>query len=113
VLQIQAWTRKNAAKIVRFPPLGEECGDTDEQKGACRFKEALMSGATFASLTLRFGYPYVYIHDSTCHHVVLFTFARMFNKIDDVKLLRSYPIRRRYRRVPRKICQICMRQTAL
>ncbi|CAG0919096.1 unnamed protein product [Notodromas monacha] len=100
---IQEWAEKH---IERLKCPGEE-------ETVTRFKEGFMDDTTFDSLRLRIGYPYLYLHDSTCHHIVIVSLVRLYNKVDDWRLKAHYPAVRRHCRFARRVCQICSRRIAL
>jgi snRNA-activating protein complex subunit 3 len=51
-----------------------------------------MSGVRIIDLTLRIGYPYIYMHQGHCEHLMIFTDLRLMN-VNDVHELEDYPIR--------------------
>lgn len=71
------------------------------------FKTALMEETTFGDLELRLGYPYVYVHQGYCEHVIVFSDMRMIHPSDSQyvrdypAVLKTFPLRKRM------LCMFC------
>ncbi|XP_071452080.1 snRNA-activating protein complex subunit 3-like [Hetaerina americana] len=50
-----------------------------------------MENAKLEDLNLRLGYPYVYVHQGSCEHVVVFSDARLINSSDSLCAI-EYPV---------------------
>lgn len=56
-------------------------------------------------LNLRLGQPYVFQHQGSCEHLMIFTDLRLMNVADEQRLT-EYPIRV-YNNVPQILCCAC------
>ncbi|XP_011306648.1 snRNA-activating protein complex subunit 3 [Fopius arisanus] len=68
------------------------------------FQTARMEETRVDSLCLRFGYPWVYQHQGTCEHLIVFSDARLVNADDDLDIS-HYP---KIDRVKPTRCHLCM-----
>lgn len=65
-----------------------------------------MEDATVGDLTLRLGYPYVYVHQGEHEHLLSFTDARLLGVHDDPNP-NHYPIERCTATKHSKYCMVC------
>ncbi|XP_012254068.3 snRNA-activating protein complex subunit 3 isoform X2 [Athalia rosae] len=70
------------------------------------FKVARMEDTTINSLNVRFGFPWVYQHQGTCEHLIVFSDARLVNLSDPLSVS-SYPRIHRMRACSTKYCMVC------
>ena len=70
------------------------------------FTTGSMENTTIKSLTLRLGYPYVYVHQGDHEHLFSFVGARLLSA-DDVQKAEEYPFERSVGMVHSKMCMIC------
>ncbi|XP_022254000.1 snRNA-activating protein complex subunit 3-like isoform X3 [Limulus polyphemus] len=90
--QIRAWAKETVEKIGPF---------TSKKMEDCQFMD----------LDLRLGYPYVYVHQGFCEHLIVFSDLRLCHP-DDSQDICDYPM---YLRTPRKqriICMVCHIKTS-
>ncbi|XP_036356075.1 snRNA-activating protein complex subunit 3-like [Octopus sinensis] len=78
--------------------------------GNCKWREKLsksgvykMEGTQFSDLTVQLGYPYVYMHQGNCQHVVVFSDVRLPFWLDFGK----YPLRIGKSKRLKMACQCC------
>lgn len=76
------------------------------------FKTARMEETKFEDLEIRLGYPYVYLHQGYCEHLIVFSDMRIIHANDSQRvsdypvLVKTYPLGRRVR------CELCRECTA-
>uniref|UniRef100_A0A6M2E536 snRNA-activating protein complex subunit 3 n=1 Tax=Amblyomma tuberculatum TaxID=48802 RepID=A0A6M2E536_9ACAR len=71
-----------------------------------------MEDTTFNQLELRLGYPYVYVHQGNCEHLVVFSDMRMHHSHDSQHLL-DYPfVVKNFPVGKRVFCMLCRKNTA-
>ncbi|XP_046481213.1 snRNA-activating protein complex subunit 3 isoform X1 [Neodiprion pinetum] len=70
------------------------------------FKTASMESVTINSLSVKFGYPWVYQHQGTCEHLLVFSDARLIGPSDNLTIS-SYPRIHRMRASSTKYCMVC------
>lgn len=52
-----------------------------------------MENVKFEDLDIQLGYPYLYLHQGDCEHLVVFSDLRMHNRNQDFKFYSSFPCR--------------------
>ncbi|OTF81188.1 snRNA-activating complex subunit-like protein [Euroglyphus maynei] len=52
--------------------------DWSKKSNDCLAKKSMMSETRFEDLSIRLGYPYLYIHRGNCEHLLVFTDIRLF-----------------------------------
>ncbi|XP_076335950.1 proximal sequence element A Pbp49 isoform X1 [Tachypleus tridentatus] len=80
-------------------------------EGVGPFTSKNMEDCQFMDLDLRLGYPYVYVHQGFCEHLIVFSDLRLCHP-DDSQDICDYPM---YLRTPRKqriICMVCHIKTS-
>lgn len=76
------------------------------------FKTADMAKTKFADLELRLGYPYVYVHQGYCEHLVVFSDMRVLHPHDSQNRL-DYPMPLKTFAFGRRVfCMLCHQNTA-
>lgn len=70
------------------------------------FTTAKMEETTIEDLTVRFGYPYVYMHQGDHEHLIAFIDARLMT-VDDPQHKRNYPFERSIGLSHSKYCIVC------
>lgn len=70
------------------------------------FTVNLMENCRIDSLSLRFGFPWVYKHQGNCEHLIVFSDARLIN-YDDECAKSAYPRITRLKPKSSKLCMIC------
>ncbi|RWS15657.1 snRNA-activating protein complex subunit 3-like isoform X1 [Dinothrombium tinctorium] len=81
-------------------------------RGIGPFKSANMESTKFEDLEIQLGYPYVYVHQGNCEHLLVFTDLRLFVPQSDSRCLKDYPkILATNKRIPIK-CGGCNLNTA-
>ncbi len=70
------------------------------------FSTRKMEETTVGDLTLRLGYPYVYVHQGRHEHLLSFTDARLMG-VDDEPFASRYPIERCVATKHSKYCMAC------
>ncbi|XP_063978030.1 snRNA-activating protein complex subunit 3 isoform X2 [Diachasmimorpha longicaudata] len=70
------------------------------------FKIAKMEETRVDSLIVRFGYPWVYQHQGTCEHLIVFSDARLIHPDDDLDCS-HYPKIDRVKPLRRHLCMLC------
>ncbi|KAJ1916261.1 hypothetical protein H4219_003881 [Mycoemilia scoparia] len=66
----------------------------------------LMDGARFIDLSVRLRYPYLFVHQGNCEHIMMFTELRMANQADD-QFVDQYPKQVFRTRQMRHKCRMC------
>jgi len=79
-----------------------------EKRGMEPLAHRSMEETTLDELTVRLGYPYVYVHQGKCQHIVVFSDVRLFHPTMPSNLS-SYPVVMGVSRYQSRICQICER----
>lgn len=75
------------------------------------FKTARMEESTFQDLELRLGYPYVYVHQGYCEHLMVFSDMRIIHPSDSQRVsdypmvLKTFPFGKRV------LCMMCKQST--
>lgn len=96
---------------LRFP----ECIDLSDviinwtsqsERGIGPFKKSVIT-QTFADLTIQLGYPYLYVHQGNCEHMVVFSDLRLFKNSRDSTELSNYPKFIHSNRRPHINCIFC------
>lgn len=88
---IMDWTnRKHGGQLPRY--------------GVCNSKR--MEVTRFEDLAIKLGYPYVYVHQGNCEHLLIFRDLRMLH-MDDPQIISGYPFRVFRTRPKRQRCMIC------
>lgn len=75
------------------------------------FQSKKMEDTQFLDLDVQLGYPYVYIHQGDCEHIIVFTDLRMVNGSDSLDK-DQYPICCWVRKKKRTSCMVCHSNTA-
>ncbi|XP_050044200.1 snRNA-activating protein complex subunit 3 [Dermacentor andersoni] len=76
------------------------------------FKTADMAKTKLADLELRLGYPYVYVHQGYCEHLVVFSDIRVLHPHDSQNML-DYPVALKTFPCGRRVfCMLCHQSTA-
>ncbi|XP_014482975.1 PREDICTED: snRNA-activating protein complex subunit 3 [Dinoponera quadriceps] len=70
------------------------------------FKTARMEDTRVDSLCARFGYPWVYIHQGCCEHLIVLSDARLVTEDDDL-LISTYPKIEKIKPTTGKNCSMC------
>ncbi len=70
------------------------------------FETAAMDGIAIADLTLRLGYPYVYVHQGDHEHLFSFVDVRLAS-VDDSQRANDYPMERAMGTIHSKMCMVC------
>lgn len=95
---------RDYSKVIR-----EWAEDGKRQVGP--FKTALMEETTFGDLELRLGYPYVYVHQGYCEHLIVFSDMRIIHPSDS-QCVRDYPVvLKTYPHSKRMLCMLCQKAT--
>ncbi|XP_077503950.1 snRNA-activating protein complex subunit 3-like isoform X2 [Amblyomma americanum] len=82
------------------------------RRGLGPFKKAIMEDVTFEQLEIRLGYPYVYVHQGSCEHLLVFSDIRMHHAHDSQHLL-DYPfVVKNFPVGKRVLCNLCRKSTA-
>ncbi|KAK3870941.1 hypothetical protein Pcinc_023876 [Petrolisthes cinctipes] len=71
-----------------------------------KIESAVMEETKIEDLELRLGYPYVYMHQGNCEHLLVFTDIRLHHQ-HDVQDLNQYPVLRGQALKIAKKCNIC------
>ncbi|XP_015604974.1 snRNA-activating protein complex subunit 3 isoform X2 [Cephus cinctus] len=90
-------TNEDYSKVIR---------DWAETRNLGPFKTASMADVRVDSLSVRFGFPWVYQHQASCEHLIVFSDARLIN-FDDNLDVSSYPRIHRIRPRPSRYCMMC------
>ncbi|KAG8228939.1 hypothetical protein J437_LFUL011565 [Ladona fulva] len=69
-------------------------------------KSICMNEMTFDKLPLRLGYPYVFLHQGNCEHLIVFSDARLLSPSDNLSKA-DYPIMLSMSNQNSKYCMIC------
>ncbi|XP_044010071.1 snRNA-activating protein complex subunit 3-like [Aphidius gifuensis] len=77
-----------------------------EAKNFGQFSVEKMEETKIESLNVRFGYPWVYQHQGTCEHLVVFADARLINP-DDHLAIKNYPRVDRISCIRNSSCLLC------
>ncbi|XP_015109445.2 snRNA-activating protein complex subunit 3 [Diachasma alloeum] len=77
-----------------------------EAKGMGKFGIARMEDTRVDSLAVRFGYPWVYQHQGTCEHLIVFSDARLVHPDDDLDIS-HYPKIERVKPTRFHLCMLC------
>lgn len=80
-------------------------------RGIGPFKKALMEETRFIDLTIQLGYPYVFVHQGECEHIIVFSDLRLFSE-HDVQNRNAYPLYVQVRPSKRVFCMVCHAFTA-
>ncbi|CAN7940025.1 unnamed protein product, partial [Ixodes hexagonus] len=76
------------------------------------FESRRMETTRFVDLELRLGYPYVYVHQGHCEHLLVFSDLRMLHP-DDSQNPNDYPLRlKSFPFGKRVLCMLCHSATA-
>ncbi|XP_064474577.1 snRNA-activating protein complex subunit 3-like [Ornithodoros turicata] len=82
------------------------------KRGVGPFKTARMEETTILDLELRLGYPYLYVHQGYCEHLIVFMDVRMMHA-EDSKHILDYPmILKSFPFGKRVLCMMCRQATA-
>ncbi len=93
----------------------ENCFDTSEvirkwakdpKRQIGPFTTGVMESAKIGDLTIRLGYPYVYVHQGDHEHLISFVDVRLAS-VDDVQWPSSYPMERAISVTHSKMCMVC------
>uniref|UniRef100_A0A1E1XU91 snRNA-activating protein complex subunit 3 n=1 Tax=Amblyomma sculptum TaxID=1581419 RepID=A0A1E1XU91_AMBSC len=82
------------------------------RRGLGPFKKAIMEETRFDQLEFRLGYPYVYVHQGNCEHLMVFHDLRMHHSddsqhvVDYPSVVKSFPVGKRV------FCMLCRKNTA-
>jgi len=79
---------------------------TPEKRGIGPFKTAKMEETKIEDLTVKMGYPYVYVHQGEHEHLVSFVDARLMG-VDDVQAPSAYPFERSVSSKQSTYCTAC------
>jgi len=79
---------------------------SDPKRKIGPFKTAIMEDTCIKDLTLRLGYPYVYVHQGDHEHLISFVEARLVSAEDSQKIS-SYPFERSMGMIHSKKCMVC------
>lgn len=77
-----------------------------QDKAIGEFTTAKMDEVLLESLTPRFGYPYVFLHQGNCEHIFVFADARLMSP-NDCLISKKYPRILTITRSPSTLCFIC------
>ncbi|KAK8765350.1 hypothetical protein V5799_032041 [Amblyomma americanum] len=84
----------------------------EPRRGLGPFKKAIMGDVTFDQLEICLGYPYVYKHQGSCEHLLVFSDIRMHHAHDSQHLL-DYPfVVKNFPVGKRVLCNLCRKSTA-
>ncbi|XP_029654412.1 snRNA-activating protein complex subunit 3 isoform X2 [Octopus sinensis] len=75
-------------------------------KSGTHYKSLPMEDTKFSDLSLRIGYPYVYMHQGNCEHLLVVSDIRMLHPHDSFNIL-DYPYLVKRPSKKRTICRIC------
>lgn len=76
------------------------------------FRTARMEESKFEDLEIRLGYPYVYVHQGYCEHLIVFSDMRMIHPSDNQRL-KEYPVvLQTYSVGNRARCMLCLKATS-
>uniref|UniRef100_A0A1E1XTC8 snRNA-activating protein complex subunit 3 n=1 Tax=Amblyomma sculptum TaxID=1581419 RepID=A0A1E1XTC8_AMBSC len=82
------------------------------RRGLGPFKKAIMEDTRFDQLEFRLGYPYVYVHQGSCEHLIVFSDLRMHHS-DDSQHLLDYPsVAKSFPDGKGVFCMLCRKNTA-
>ncbi|XP_066585077.1 snRNA-activating protein complex subunit 3 isoform X2 [Prorops nasuta] len=70
------------------------------------FQTASLEHTRIDSLTVRFGFPWVYQHQGSCEHLIVFSAARLINENDE-QAVAAYPRVQRIKPSGTKYCMMC------
>ncbi|XP_011153343.1 snRNA-activating protein complex subunit 3 isoform X2 [Harpegnathos saltator] len=70
------------------------------------FKTARMENVRIDSLCARFGFPWVYMHQGSCEHLIVLSDARLVTENDDLSTS-VYPKIEKIKPIPGKNCLMC------
>ncbi|CAH1403479.1 unnamed protein product [Nezara viridula] len=70
-----------------------------------------MESSTFNMIDLRLGYPYLYMHQGNCEHLIVFTDARLITP-KDILVKSAYPVMRSYASLRGKQCMTCTKKAS-
>lgn len=79
---------------------------SDPRRKIGPFKTAVMEDTCIKDLTLRLGYPYVYVHQGDHEHLITFVEDRLLSA-DDSQRPSSYPFERSTGMIHSKMCMVC------
>lgn len=77
-----------------------------ESRGIGPFRKSIMEKTRFLDLSIQLGYPYVYIHQGECEHLVVFSELRMYTK-HEVSNKNTYPLFVSVKPSKRIFCMVC------
>ncbi|XP_014784368.2 snRNA-activating protein complex subunit 3, partial [Octopus bimaculoides] len=75
-------------------------------KSGTHYKSLPMEDTKFSDLSLRIGYPFVYMHQGNCEHLLVVSDIRMLHPHDSFNIL-DYPYLVKRPSKKRTICRIC------
>lgn len=78
---------------------------SQQGRGIGPFKKSTVT-ETFADLTIQLGYPYLYVHQGNCEHLLVFSDIRLIKSVDSSNLL-DYPKFIHSNRRPHINCIFC------
>ena len=82
-------------------------GDRAERSSRLQgLQSRLMDGARFIDLAIRLRYPYLFVHQGNCEHIMMFTELRLVNPSDD-QYIEQYPKQVFRTRQMRHKCRMC------
>lgn len=70
-----------------------------------------MEQTKFSSIKFRLGYPYLYKHQGSCEHLIIFTDARLVSP-GDLLVKSAYPLLKSYASLRGKHCMVCSARIA-
>ncbi|XP_063222473.1 snRNA-activating protein complex subunit 3 isoform X2 [Bacillus rossius redtenbacheri] len=76
------------------------------ERGLPRMATARMESTRLCDLSVRLGYPYVYVHQGDCEHLVVFSVARLLHS-DDNLCSAAYPFVAHVGHIKERYCNIC------
>ncbi|GIY43497.1 snRNA-activating protein complex subunit 3 [Caerostris extrusa] len=84
----------------------------EKNRGIGPFKKTLMEKTKFIDLSIQLGYPYVYVHQGNCEHMIVFSDLQFYTRhYCNNKLL--YPMHCSLKNKRRVLCMICNLYTAM
>ncbi|KAK4295363.1 hypothetical protein Pmani_032070 [Petrolisthes manimaculis] len=90
-------SKRYSENIIKWAKKNSEIG---------KIESAVMEETKFEDLELRLGYPYVYMHQGNCEHLLVFTDIRLHHQ-HDVQDVSQYPVLRGHALKIAQKCNIC------
>ncbi|XP_023234841.1 snRNA-activating protein complex subunit 3-like isoform X1 [Centruroides sculpturatus] len=78
----------------------------DPSRGIGPFQKKVMEDTNFIDLDIQLGYPYVYLHQGYCEHLIVFKDIRLIHP-DDSHLINHYPMYEETHSKKSLHCMIC------